>query len=248
MYDRFPKHNPRRRQTAKLFTGLLVILAGVVILLKQLSFPIPEFILSWKVLLIAIGLIMLVKHGFQKKSAYILIIVGSLFILNDFYPQYVEVKWLIPFAIIAFGIGIIFKSSSSRKHFKHKKCREEFERDPSLANDPDFIVSKAVFGGDTKNIVTKNFKGAEIAAIFGGIELNMLQCDFEGTATMELTAAFGGITLIVPDSWKIVSEVDTIFGGTEDKRLNKDLHELSEKTLVIKGNCVFGGIEITNYR
>jgi hypothetical protein len=57
---------------------------------------------------------------------------------------------------------------------------------------------------------------------------------------------FGGSNLIVPDDWKVKSEVVSILGGFSDKRLivpNPD----TEKTLLVKGVVIFGGLELKSY-
>ena len=55
----------------------------------------------------------------------------------------------------------------------------------------------------------------------------------------------GGVDLKVPAHWNILIEVSPIMGGVDDKR---KLHEVTDpdSTLVIKGFCLFGGLEIKN--
>jgi hypothetical protein len=58
---------------------------------------------------------------------------------------------------------------------------------------------------------------------------------------------FGGCKLIVPADWEIKVEVNAVFGGFSDKRLNlPTITEKSGKILIIKGVAVFGGGEITS--
>ena len=56
------------------------------------------------------------------------------------------------------------------------------------------------------------------------------------------------VALIVPAHWQIKSELITVFGGMEDKRQMLQNSEIETKTLVLKGNCVFGGVEIKSFK
>jgi hypothetical protein len=115
-------------------------------------------------------------------------------------------------------------------------------------NSEDYLDVSAVFGTVTRNVISKNFKGGEVNAVFGGAEINLSQADFEGVVELELNQVFGGTKLIVPANWKIHSEQSAVFGGIEDKRPVQPVSSVAEnKVLKLKGDCVFGGIEIRSY-
>lgn len=81
----------------------------------------------------------------------------------------------------------------------------------------------------------------------GGTEINLLQADIREPVMLEINNVFGGTKLIVPAHWNIKNEVTAVFGGIEDKR-NLSAGVTDElKVVILKGSCVFGGIEITNY-
>ena len=111
----------------------------------------------------------------------------------------------------------------------------------------DFIDSTNIFSGTKKVILSKNFKGGDIVNIFGGSEIDLSQADMTSPAVLEVTAIFGGATLIVPSNWAIKSEAVTIFGGIGDKRKITTMPESPTKTLVLKGTMIFGGMEIKSY-
>ena len=118
-----------------------------------------------------------------------------------------------------------------------------------MGNDPDdYIRSSTTFGAIKKNIVSKDFKGGEVKAVFGGAELNFTQADIRDKAVLEITAVFGGVKLVVPSNWEIQSELNTFCGGIEDNRpMDNSLGTEGKKLLLLKGNATFGGIEINNY-
>lgn len=234
----------KNQRKSKMLGGLLVIAAGTLILLSRSGVPIPSYLLSWEMILIAIGTVMLIKHNFKKTSAYVLILIGSLSILNDWYPKIIDTDYIWPIVIIAVGLSMILKNTAL---FAKKKCVVEPVEFKDIPSD-DFTNSSAFFSGITKRVVTKNFKGANITSVFGGNEINLAQADFTGEAVIDITCVFGGVTLIVPSNWKIKSDLTSVFGGIEDERpsmMNES--NTDEKLLILKGNCVFGGIEIHSY-
>lgn len=235
----------RNHRNSKIVAGLIIIAAGVLILMKQVGMEIPKWLLSWEMILISIGVVMLIKHNFKKIGAYILIAIGSVFLLNDVFKDFIEPRFIWPVVIIIIGLSIILKTGL----FKGKKEKvisgnSDFKDIPS----DDFVNSAAFFSGITKKIVTKHFKGASVSSVFGGNEINMAQADFVGEAVIDVTCVFGGITLIIPSNWKVKSDLTSVFGGIDDQRPSISNDSISDdKVLILKGACVFGGIEIHSY-
>jgi hypothetical protein len=108
----------------------------------------------------------------------------------------------------------------------------------------DFINEMAIFSPINKKVVSQNFKGGKIIAIFGGGEIDISEVKTDQkNIDMEFTAIFGGGKLIVPKGWKINSRGTAIFGGYD----NKTALEGSEQVILnLRGTAIFGGIEIIN--
>ena len=81
----------------------------------------------------------------------------------------------------------------------------------------------------------------------GGSEINLLLADIKHEVVLEINNVFGGTKLIVPANWDVKNDVTAIFGGIEDKRSMNTTPPDPSKVLVIKGTCLFGGIEVANY-
>lgn len=239
------KKNQRR---GKIVAGILVVLFGSLFLINEMGFHLPRWIFGWEMILIGIGVVMVVKHKFKKMSAYLLILIGFTFLMKDFYPTLVNVRILWPIVIIVFGLSLIFKSRNSEKEIR--KYKKKFGHFPKAGlegiSSDDFIDSVSFFSGVQKNVLSKNFKGADIVTVFGGSEISLAHADFEGEATMDITTVFGGMTLVIPPNWQVRSEVVSVFGGVEDKRPTWTGMDLSTKVLVLRGSCVFGGVEINS--
>ncbi|MBN2166359.1 MAG: hypothetical protein JW717_08800 [Marinilabiliaceae bacterium] len=216
--------------------GIVLILAGLLLLASNLNWipvTIEQVLLSWPMILVAIGLISLFNKEFTV--AIIFLGVGAYFILPRIYPgfSFVEIWKFWPIILIFFGLGIVFR----RKRFEPKIVKE--------VTNEDLLDEVAIFGGRVTKIESKDFKGGRVTCVFGGCELHLENAEMsvEG-AILDISAIFGGLKLVVPRDWNVKVEVVSIFGGFSDKRLFAT--DLNNKTLVIKGSCVFGGGELSN--
>ena len=248
----------KSHRRGKVIGGIFVVIFGVLFFLREANVDLPDWIFKWEMIVTAIGIITLIKHKFKKLFGWVLIAVAQLFLFNDFYPDMINVKFIWPALVILLGLGMIFKPRRNNQmhenhHRKWKKMRSrhthmfrDFENLDAIS-DEDFIDSVSFFSGIKKNVVSKNFKGADIVTVFGGSEINLLQADFEETAVIDVTTVFGGMTLTIPSNWKVKSELTAVFGGIEDKRIIDASQEEGGKTLILRGTCAFAGIELNNF-
>ena len=232
------------------WTGIFILVIGVAALLKATLTDFPDWLFSWQMLLIAFGVFIGLRHNFRGPSWFILVLIGGIFLLNEIYPEISFRRYMWPLAIILVGLFIILRPRRGWKFNPNKKTEGAsdsfFTEDVDYSKD-DFVDSTSIFGGAKKIIISKNFRGGDLVNIFGGTELDLSQADFTGVAVIELTTIFGGTKLLVPSNWSIKSEAVTIFGGIEDKRRMQTVTEASEKTLLIRGTVIFGGIDIKSF-
>jgi hypothetical protein len=216
-----------------------------------------------------VGIYTGVKHQFRKIGFIFPIIVGTVFLLNDFFPGFFPQHYLMPLALIAVGLLIIFKPRGPRFDRPWQDPGHQggsspndgkspgdpgFSQGPSAANatvennftdTADIIRETAVFGGIRKAMISKNFLGGEVSAVFGSAEINLMQAEILQSARLELNAVFGSVRLIVPAHWQVKMETNAVLGGVEDKRSKHAIY--ADKVLVLEGNAVFGGIQIESY-
>lgn len=258
------------KSSGKVWAGFIIVAIGALLLIDNIGFNMPSWIFHWSNILIVIGLFIGIKHNFKNGNGIVLIIVGAFFTLRealDNFYDFDRVGW--PLLIIALGMFLIFKPKGNcnrREKLKRKaeKWKANFEQNDAFStnaeadqntnpsrekkgNHLDYLDSVNVFGGSNQIVYSKNFKGGEITAVFGGCDVNLTQADFEGQVIIDVTAVFGGTKIIVPPGWIVKSEVTAIFGGLDDKRSIQPMVDASEKVLIIKGVAMFGGIDIRNY-
>jgi len=224
--------------------GVLVIAAGILLLARNTGFldeTISRIIFSWEMLLIAIGLInIFFRQSFW--SGLILIGLGSFFLLVNFYHMPFD-TWEIffPALIILVGLKMIFGTS----RFEKRMFRQPMFN--HTVGSEDFFEDIAIFGGGERKVVTPNFKGGRMVAMFGGSKVDLTHCNIAlGDRPMvEVVSIFGGSGLVVPSDWNVKVEVFNIFGGYVDKRISSQVD--FNKTLIIKGVTIFGGGEVKSY-
>jgi predicted membrane protein len=256
---------PISRRSGRIWAGLFLLLVGGVLLLDQLGFPLPDWLFSWHILLIAIGLFIGFRSGFRNFAWLILILIGGAYTLQDYYHNIQLERFILPGILIL--VGFAFISGRGRHPRWHRQWHEDWEKSwdrhrwrhykgGSMAtgfgtsqegySSEDFIDSTSIFGGVHKKIVSKTFKGGDVVTMMGGTEIDLSQADFTGMIRLDVTQIMGGTKIIVPPHWEVRSEVTAIFAGFEDKRQQPTVLN-PEKILVIDGTSIFGGIELKNF-
>lgn len=240
-----------RGSRGHIWTGIFLLLIGIAALIKATITDFPDWVFSWQMLLIALGFFIGLRHNFKGAAWFILILIGGIFLINEVYPEFSYRRYVWPIALIAVGLFFIARSGSRSLRDSNEKKNID-PNDPQLKNEgsftnEDFVNSTSIFGGSKKIIISKNFRGGDIVNIFGGSELDLTQADMSEPAIIEITTIFGGTKLIVPSDWDIKSEAVMIFGGVEDKRKMHTINEVPDKTLVLRGTVIFGGIDIKSY-
>jgi predicted membrane protein len=221
--------------------GVILVLAGLFLVIRNTGF-FPDFIdnviFSWPMLLVVIGLIMTLSAS-EKTAGVIVMAVGGFFmiplIFRETFHMY-NMFW--PSIFIIVGVIFIVSRRTGWNAIKSKGAVGD-----------DYVDYVNVFSGGERQIVSQNFRGGKISAVFGGIELDLTKANLAaGVSELEIACVFGGATIIVPDDWWVTIEVTPILGGFSDSRkLSPGRAVDSSKHLLIKGAVIFGGGEVKSY-
>lgn len=246
--------------------GIVILIIGGVLMLKALGIWFPSWVFTWPMILVAIGVVSLVKNKYQSGFGVFMILFGSFFLVkNSFgFPKGLE-PYLIPAGLILFGLYLIAKKQRQDKIFNEDffKSYQKKIKDPTSSADSGFSSSsyqnaafndtgevlnaQALFTGIQKRVLSKNFRGGKTSAIFGGTEIDLSQSDLADGAILNVEVAFGGVKLVVPPHWDLQINVSNIFAGIEDKRMYNPAATDSTKVLKIYGSIIFGGLEIKSF-
>jgi len=233
----------RSHANARRSWGVILVLLAMVIFLRIfdiLPYGIWHAIISWEMLLVAIGLLSLINNR-SVVPGIILIALGLYFGAMHYLdlPYYFkQIFW--PSLILLVGVYLIV---APPRYFRSIK------RSSKVGEERDFIDEVSVFGGGDRIVTSQNFKGGRLLSIFGGSKINLMNAKLaDGPQIIDTLSVFGGSTLVVPAGWTVRVEVVAVFGGFNDKR--ERLHNIvydQHTMLVVKGLAIFGGGEVKSF-
>jgi predicted membrane protein len=260
-------NNEVKYQSNKVWVGLFIIVVGALLLLDNFGLNLPNWLFTWSTFVFALGVIIGYKHNFRGGGWFIMMLIGAYFTLDEALGRQYDMSHIaFPIMLVAVGLFIIFKPKSEfkrnnkwkrrgdrwKQRFEQPDITQSYQQEEMLEpngekrNTNDYVDSVNVFGGSNQTVYSKNFKGGEITAIFGGCDVNLTHADFTGEVVIDITAICGGAKIVLPAGWKVKHEVTAIFGGLDDKRSilpNVD----TDKLLIVRGIALFGGVDIRNY-
>lgn len=210
------------------YLGLAAVAIGSLLLLRNLHVISFDYwgelwggFLSF--LLILVGCIILVKRsrwiwGLLFLSAGATIGLRALHIVD---VNFWQIVWSILF--IAVGSAVLFSLVKDGKISKTKAKH-----------------MAAAWSGQSEKVEGK-YTGGTVSSVFGGVDLDLRQADIKDGAVIEVFVLFGGVDIIAPNDVVVKNEATAIFGGIDDKT---NPGAKAKKTLYIRGECFFGGIEL----
>ena len=117
-----------RKKNKNIILGLILALIGGVLLLKNLdllSYPLSHYLISWKTLLIVIG-IFLLSATKNLTGGVILISLGTIFWLPEIFGHHFmlhQILW--PSILVVVGVVFLMQAFGLSKS---KNCRQEYTK------------------------------------------------------------------------------------------------------------------------
>jgi predicted membrane protein len=242
-------NSPRRRGS---IFALILIVAGVLLFLDNLGFlPIQNIRAYWPLLPVAWALAVIERrrgaHALIRASA--VIVFGGLLLLGNLHVIHMTARLFAPLVLIYLGIIILIKGGDRTCHWPPRRFGAGSSlREPRFSGNR--VMETAVFSGSEWRVESQNFEGGKVEAVFGGVELDLTGATItapDRRVVLELNAVFGGIEIRVPRTWRVERESAAVFGSFEDKTVPpRPEPGFEPATLVIRGNAVFGSIEVKN--
>lgn len=248
-----------RHRKNRVVAGLILVGIGVVLFADKMGMFFPQWIFTWPMLLIVIGLYSGFKHNFKNASWLILLAVGGLFLWDEMVPGINLKRFTLPIILIAAGLLSIVRprfgwSGRRQQRWERKRERWGYTAGTTFNKDvedgaqlsDDYIDINCIFSGVKRTVLSKTFKGGKISCILGGAEIDLSRADIQGTAVIDLHEVMGGITFILPSNWSVKNDIEGIFHGVDDTRNIQALPD-ADKLLVLQGSAVMAGVEIKSY-
>ncbi|MFP4691544.1 MAG: LiaF transmembrane domain-containing protein [Bacteroidales bacterium] len=226
---------------ARIIIGLLFVALGALLLMKLAGvvvyLPLPDFLLSWQMILIVLGIILIASRE-NSTSGLVLLFIGAFFMARSHFGVDLRmlIRTAIPLLLLLGGIVLLFPRLFFKKKERSGDKQTEQAEDLEVVN---------VFGGVIRLIESKSFSHGEITCVFAGADLNFKNAGLNKRGgAIQLSSLFSGCNVFVPEDWEVKTEVTTIFADVSDKRLKKPAHTDHEKVLYIRGVLLFSGLDI----
>lgn len=236
------RRGQRHLQSNRAIIGVVLVVVGAFLIMRNTGiFPgfIDHIVFSWPMLLVTIGLVITLGSSENKTGGIIVMAVGAFFLVPHIFRETFDFNMFWPAVFII--VGLIFIFSKKRGGWRGITT-------VSQVGD-DYIDIINIFSGGERQIMSENFKGGKVTAIFGGSEIDLSQAKLaQGISELEIACIFGGTTIIVPSDWNVKVEVVPVLGGFGDERklvIGRSVD--TSRQLIIKGAVVFGGGEIKSY-
>lgn len=212
--------------------GLLVIVAGILILLSNINItPVREFVGDWWPLAIILaGLYALWGNPRQYVWPMIIVVAGGAILLNTLGVAQVSVGSLIV-PLILFGVGLNILMNARGRSLTSR-----------ASTDSDEEIT-AILGGSSSKNTSDDYKGGVINALMGGVELDLSKATIRKDAILRVSVVMGGIDLRVADDVIVLNRTQSILGGIDLKGQPMPTSK-STPTLTIEGQIVMGGIDV----
>jgi len=239
----------------ELLAGGVFVIIGLAFLLDNMGYlDASRIVRFWPVILVAVGVFKLVEAGpnFAHSAGIFWIITGGLLLMGTLGLWRISLRDFWPLLFIGLGSLMLWRTVMTRRQFTQPPTAPgDIARETTAANaspppSSDAIISAtAVLGAVERRNNSQDFRGGSLTAILGGcdIDLRGASINTPNEAVLEVFAMMGGIEIRVPPDWAVISQVAPVLGGYED---TTQPPKETTKRLIVRGNAVMGGIEVTN--
>lgn len=214
--------------------GAFFLLAGLFIGLKAFDIVDLDYILKgwWTLFIIVPALGSMIQNGI-KTGNLIALTIGTLLFLasRDIVSGATISKLIVPIVFVGIGISMMFRENFNEKIKNIRNLNKDGK-----------VEYSAIFGGQEIVANNEKFIGANINAIFGGIDVNLKNAVIDEDVVINVTSIFGGVDIVVPNDVIVKVSSTPIFGGVSNKAMNSK--DTNSHTIYVNCVCMFGGVEI----
>ena len=234
------------KQFRSIIWGIAIIALGVIFGGNALGlFDINIFFKGWWTLFIIVPSAISLLTDKGKLSSLTFLASGVILLLaaQEVFSYDVAWKVILAVVLVVIGLTIIFKPIFCNKN----KEVEEKVKSLKDGKEKEMDSQAAVFSGsDRAYNNNEKFTGANLLAIFGGVDLDLRNAKFEKDTAIEAFALFGGIEIIVPEDVQVKVKSAFVFGGISDERNNTEKE--CKHTIYIDAAGGFGGLTIKHHK
>lgn len=215
----------------RLWLGAVLVTVGVLWLLDAFEVLAAGDVLArwWPVAVMAFAVVGALTQRRVSLSILVVFVVGSLLLVNQL--ELVAVGAFVwPVVALVVGAGLLASL------FRRRATPSVTGRDTTFA----------MFGGSEVTNSDAHFTHADVAAVMGGATLDLRGAHLEPGARVDATALFGGVEVIVPETWRVNLSGFPVFGANSDKTAHPQPLAPDAPVIDVRATAIFGGVEVKN--
>ncbi len=203
------KNYTKPRNDGSIAFGVIILGIGLVLLFRKLGLYIPDWVLTWPMILIAVGTYTLISQQFKSFFGSVVLFIGVYFLLKREFDLDLGLDQFIwPVGLIALGIYLItykkreYKAiDEARKNWETSRKNKKDSSNAEKVESAEVVEELAASGEDTAKAPDSGFVRATGTAfldrinesvIFSGVNRKLMTKNFQGG---KATVIFGGLDL-----------------------------------------------------
>ena len=220
------------RNDGSIAFGVIILGIGIVLLLRKFGFYIPDWVLTWPMILIAVGTYTLISQQFKSFFGSVVLFIGIYFLLKREFDLDLGIdQYLWPVGLIALGIYLITQKKKEHKAMddirknweatrkkKMESSNSEHTESAEVVEDASPSQegsSKATDSGFVRATGTAFMDRINESVIFSGVNRKLMTKNFQGG---KATVIFGGLDLDLTQvdfSGVVTLDLEVGFGGVK---------------------------------
>jgi predicted membrane protein len=222
------QENPlRRRAGGRVWVPLGLVVVGGLLLVRQMGTGVPDWLFSWEILLIVIGIFSGLAHAFRGPGWLIMILIGTFFLMDRMVPGLDIRRFIWPAVIIVLGLVMLIRPKktywggddwSRYRNGRHRqRWQQRFEGrfgPANISEGSDPSQGQAAGAGiESKSFSSEDYISA--TTVLGGVHKNIISKNFKGG---DITIFMGGAELNLAQAdiqGTAALDITQIMGGTK---------------------------------
>jgi hypothetical protein len=220
------------RNDGSIAFGVIILGIGLVLLFRKFGLYIPDWVLTWPMILIAVGTYTLISQQFKSFFGSVVLFIGVYFLLKREFDLDLGLDQFIwPLGLIALGIYLILHKKQENKALEEvRKNWESSRKKKTEASSSEKIESAEVVddaafsqeeptkvpdSGFVRATGTAFMDRINESVIFSGVNRKLMTKDFQGG---KATVLFGGLDLDLTQvdfTGVVTLDLEVGFGGVK---------------------------------